>query len=68
MNNRNTRKRFEICPKLTINDVVLTFLLLTLNIFHTFSSASIAHFEQVNIRWEDLHKSYLNKNSSKKQM
>ena len=41
-NNRNTRKRFEICSKLTTktqerrHDVVLVFLLLTLNIFHTF--------------------------------
>ena len=41
-NNRNTRKRCEICSKLTIkipndvNDVVLVFLLLTLNIFRTF--------------------------------
>ena len=42
LNNRNTRKRCEICSKLTIKtpddviDVVLVFLLLTLNIFHTF--------------------------------
>ena len=28
------------------------FLLLTLNIFHTFFSASIADFEQVNMIWE----------------
>ena len=43
--NRNTRKRCDICSKLTIknaerrhvNDVVLMFLLLTLNIFYTFS-------------------------------
>ena len=39
--NRNTRKRCETCSKLTIkhqngfNDIVLVFLLLTLNIFHT---------------------------------
>ena len=36
--NRNTRKRCEICSKLTIkhqHDVVV-FLLLTLNIFYTF--------------------------------
>ena len=32
-NNRNIRKKCEICPKLI--DVVLAFLLLTLNIFHT---------------------------------
>ena len=42
-NNKNTRKRCEICSKLTIkhqndNDVndVTVFLLLTLNIFYTF--------------------------------
>ena len=38
---RNTRKKCEIYSKLPINnknvnDVVLVFLLLTLNIFHTF--------------------------------
>ena len=27
------------------------FLLLILNIFHTFSSVSIADFEQVNVSW-----------------
>ena len=42
VNNRNTRKRCETCSQLTIKhqndvfDVVLVFLLLTLNIFHTF--------------------------------
>ena len=36
-------------------DFVLVFLLLTLNIFHTFfSSVSIVDFEQVNISWETL--------------
>ena len=32
-----------------VNDVVMVFLLLTLNLFHTFFSVSIADFEQVNI-------------------
>ena len=32
-------------------DVVLVFLLLTLNIFHTFSSVSIVDFELVNLSW-----------------
>ena len=32
-------------------DGVLLFLLLTLNIFHTFSSVPIAEFEQVNVSW-----------------
>ena len=46
VNDRDTRKKCEICSKLTIKtveqrqttsvDVVLVFLLLTLNIFHTF--------------------------------
>ena len=43
-NNRNNRKRCEICSKFTVKkkqqknviDVALVFLLLTLNIFHTF--------------------------------
>ena len=34
VNNRNTRIRCGICPKLTIKTLLLT-LLLTLNIFHT---------------------------------
>ena len=42
VNNRNTTKRCETCSKLTqkrqndVNDIVLVFLLLTLNIFDTF--------------------------------
>ena len=32
-------------------DVVLVSLLLTLNIFHTLFSASIAHFKQANVSW-----------------
>ena len=35
-----------------VNNVVLVFLLLTLNIFHTFSSVSIVDFEQENGNWE----------------
>ena len=59
--NRNTRNRFEICSKLTIkhqndvNDIVLVFLLLTLNIFHFFFSVSIVDFEQVNVSWLGLY-------------
>ena len=34
-----------------INDVALVFLLYTMNIFHTFSSASIVDLEQVNVNW-----------------
>ena len=32
--------------------VVLVFLLLTLNIFHTFFCGSIAEFEQVHVSWD----------------
>ena len=35
-----------------VTDVVVVFLMLTLNIFHTFSSVSIVDFEQVNISWD----------------
>ena len=45
------------CSKLAIKhvtDVVLVFLLLTLNIFHNFSNVSIVDFEQVNITWVGL--------------
>ena len=51
----------DICSDLTIktpnhiNDVVLVFLLLTLNLFHhishPFSSVSFVDFEQVNVNW-----------------
>ena len=34
-----------------VNDIVLVFLLLTLNVFHSFFSASIVDFEQVNVCW-----------------
>ena len=57
VNNINTRKKWERCSKLTVkiserrqwrcSDV----LLLTLNIFHTFSTASAVNFEQVNVSW-----------------
>ena len=35
-----------------VNDVVLVFSLLTLNIFHTFFQCFYCYFEQVNISWE----------------
>ena len=50
-NIRNTRKRCEICLKLTIktperrHKVVLVFLLLTIDVFQTFCSVSIIDFE-----------------------
>ena len=42
VNNKNIR--------IKSNDVVLVFLLLTLNIFHFFS-VSIVDFERVNVGW-----------------
>ena len=42
VNNKNTR---------TTLDVILVFLLLTLNIFHTFFNVSIVNFELVNVNW-----------------
>ena len=57
VNNRNTKKRCELCSKLTMNTlerlhVILVFLLLTLNIFTPFFSVSIVDFEQVNVSRE----------------
>ena len=46
INKRNTRERCEICSKLTTKTLV--FLLLTLNIFYTFSSVSVVNFEEVH--------------------
>ena len=37
------------------NEVVLVFLLLTLNIFHTLFSVSIVEFEQVNVSWDRIN-------------
>ena len=57
-NNRNTRKRYEICSKSIIKttedvtDVFLLFLLLTLTYFTPFPSVSIVDSEQVNVCWE----------------
>ena len=41
-NNKNTRKRCEICSKLTIKTPV----------YHTSCSVFIVNFEQVNVYWE----------------
>ena len=47
-------KGAEICSKLAIKTQRRHSLsiLLTLNIFHTFSSVSIVDFEQVNASWD----------------
>ena len=36
----------------TIMDVVLVFLLLIFNIFHTCFSVFVVQFEQVNVTWD----------------
>ena len=46
VSNRNSRKRYEICSKLTIKTPELQ------HIFTPFSSVSIVELEQVNITWE----------------
>ena len=53
VNNRNTRKRCEICSKLTIK-TPLVFLLLTY--FTLFSTVSIIELEQVNVTWVRMQK------------
>ena len=47
LNSRNSRKRCEMCPELTINTAESRsgVLLSTLNIFHTFLSVIIVDFE-----------------------
>ena len=58
VNNRNTRKRPDVCSKLTMKIpewrylVVLVSSLLTLNYSKPFPSFPIVDFEQVNICWE----------------
>ena len=42
-----------------INDVVLLFLLLTLNILQTFPGTSIVDFEQVNVSWDRFTKNII---------
>ena len=60
VSNKKTRKRCQICSKLTdnkdtndANDVVPVSLLLTLNIFTPCSSVSIINFEHVVVSWEN---------------
>ena len=59
-NNRNTRKRCEICSKLTIKTpesrqcgrgVVLVFFIVNFQHITPFSSVSFVDFEQVNFSW-----------------
>ena len=44
----------HIHNKNNVIDVVLVFLLLTLNIFHAFFSVFSVDFEQVNVSWESI--------------
>ena len=56
VSNRNTRKRYEKCSKLTkkcqndVNDLVLVFLFFW-TYFTPFSSVSVFDFEQVSVSW-----------------
>ena len=49
INNRKLEK--DVKHQNDVIDVVLVFLLLTLNIFHIFFYVSIVGFEQVNVSW-----------------
>ena len=43
----------------SVNDVALMFLLLTLNIFHTFFRVSIVDFQQVNVNCQQVNVNWL---------
>ena len=47
----------------TTSDVVLVFLLLTLNMFHTCSSVSIVNFEHLDAGWVDYSAQILTESS-----
>ena len=56
-NNRNTRKTYGVCSKLTIktpeqHHEVVQFFLLTLIYFTPFSCVPIVDFKQVNVCWD----------------
>ena len=42
---------FKVNDQNDVSDIVLVFLLLTIDIFYTFSSVCIVVFEQVNVYW-----------------
>ena len=44
-------QRYQQKYQNAVIEVVLVFLLLSLNIFHTFSSVSIAALELINVSW-----------------
>ena len=74
VSNRNTRKRCEICSKLTIKPPKRChwrrfggFIVNFEHISHLFSSVSIANFEQVNAGW-DVWKSIENIKLSRRQV
>ena len=53
-NNKNMRKSFEICSKLSMTSFwcfFVGFFLLTMNMFPTFINVSAVDFEQVNVSW-----------------
>ena len=53
VNTRRCEKCNDKNTRTTSLNVVLVFLLLTLNIFHFFSSVSIVDFEQVIVSWDE---------------
>ena len=64
INNRNTRKRCEICLKLTIKTAERpqwrrfgVFIVNFEPIFTSFFNISIVEFEQVNVGWISIQKS-----------
>ena len=50
---------YKVSNRLGTPDVVLVFLLLTLNIFSPFFSASIVDFEQINVSWVSTTNTYI---------
>ena len=77
LNNRNTRKRFEICPKSTIKTrFIPIFLLLVLNIFHTFflclccglwvsNTAALKLFKRKKLLWNNFRSNRCSEKSHK---
>ena len=51
INNRNNRKRCEICPKFAIKASVLVSSLFICTYFSPLSSVPVVNFEQVNDCW-----------------
>ena len=52
----------------TLEDVVLVFLLLTLNIFQTFFWCSYCYFKQVNVSYKTLESVTMNETSARNKL